>query len=83
MPPEFLSSTATAEQASVLATIQNIVTSIKRNEQEGIVMPSLYDDQGHKVFDLVLLSSGGSRQFDTDKIIQRYDHKSILEVPRA
>lgn len=64
VPPEFLSSTATAEQASVLASIQNIVTSIKRNEQEGIVMPSMYDDQGHKVFDLVLLSSGGSRQFE-------------------
>jgi len=80
VPPEFLSSTATAEQASVLATIQNIVTSIKRNEQEGIVMPSLYDDQGHKVFDLVLLSSGGSRQFDTDKIIQRYDQRIAMSI---
>jgi len=80
VPPEFLSSTATAEQASVLATIQNIVTSIKRNEQEGIVMPSMYDDQGHKVFDLVLLSSGGSRQFDTDKIIQRYDQRIAMSI---
>jgi hypothetical protein len=80
VPPEFLSSSATAEQASVLATIQNIVTSIKRNEQEGIVMPSMYDDQGHKVFDLVLLSSGGSRQFDTDKIIQRYDQRIAMSI---
>ena len=80
VPPEFLSSSATAEQASVLATIQNIVTSIKRNEQEGIVMPSMYDDQGHKVFDLVLLSSGGSRQFDTDKVIQRYDQRIAMSI---
>jgi len=80
VPPEFLSSTATAEQAAVLATIQNIVTSIKRNEQEGIVMPAMYDDAGHKVFDLVLLSSGGSRQFDTDKIIQRYDQRISMSV---
>ena len=80
VPPEFLSSTATAEQASVLASIQNIVTSIKRNEQEGIVMPSMYDDQGHKVFDLVLLSSGGSRQFDTDKVIQRYDQRIAMSI---
>ena len=80
VPPEFLSSTATAEQATVLTTIKDIVTSIKRNEQEGVIMPSMYDDQGHKVFDLVLLSSGGSRQFDTDKIIQRYDQRIAMSI---
>ena len=80
VPPEFLSSSATAEQATVLASIQNIVTSIKRNEQEGIVMPAMYDDAGHKMFDLVLLSSGGSRQFDTDKIINRYDQRISMSV---
>jgi hypothetical protein len=40
----------------------------------------MYDDQGHKVFDLVLLSSGGSRQFDTDKIIQRYDQRIAMSI---
>ena len=80
VPPEYLSSAATAEQQAVLATIQNIVTSIKRNEQEGIVMPSIYDDAGHKLFDLQLMSSGGSRQFDTDKIIQRYDQRMSMSI---
>jgi len=80
LPPEYLSSSATPEQASVLTSIQNIVTSIKRNEQEGIVMPSMYDDNGHKMFDLQLLSSGGSRQFDTDKVIQRYDQRMSMSV---
>lgn len=80
LPPDYLSSGATAEQAAVLATVQNIVTSIKRNEQEGIVMPTLYDDSGNKMFDLQLLSSGGSRQFDTDKIIQRYDQRISMSI---
>lgn len=80
LPPEYLSSTATPEQASVLASIQAIVTSIKRNEQEGIVMPAMYDDNGHKMFDLQLLSSGGSRQFDTDKTIQRYDQRMAMSI---
>jgi hypothetical protein len=80
VPPEYLSSAATAEQANVLATVQNIVTSIKRNEQEGVVFPTLYDDAGHKQFDLVLLSSGGSRQFDTDKIVQRYDQRMSMSI---
>lgn len=80
VPPEFLSSTATAEQSTVLTTIKDIVTSIKRNEQEGVIMPSMFDDQGHKAFDLVLLSSGGSRQFDTDRIIQRYDQRIAMSI---
>lgn len=80
VPPEYLSSAATADQASVLQTVQDIVTRIKRNEQEGVVFPTLYDDAGHKMFDLQLLSSGGSRQFDTDKIVQRYDQRIAMSV---
>jgi phage gp29-like protein len=80
LPPEYLSSSASAEQQAVLASIQSIVTSIKRNEQEGIVMPAMYDDAGHKMFDLQLLSSGGSRQFDTDKIINRYDQRMSMSI---
>jgi hypothetical protein len=80
VPPEYLSASASPEQAAVLASIQNIVTSIKRNEQEGVVFPSFYDEVGHKQFDLQLLSSGGSRQFDTDKIVQRYDQRMSMSV---
>ena len=80
VPPEYLSSTATAEQKQVLAAIQQMVTSIKRNENEGIVFPMVYDESGHKMFDLTLLNSGGSRQFDTDKIITRMDARIAMSV---
>ena len=80
VPPEFLSSAATTEQKQVLAAIQQMVTSIKRNENEGIVFPMVYDESGHKMFDLTLLSSGGSRQFDTDKIITRMDARIAMSV---
>lgn len=78
VPPEYLSSGATAEQKAVLAAVQDIVSNIKRNEAEGVVFPALYDANGKKIFDLRLLTSGGSRQFDTDKTIQRYD-RSIAQ----
>jgi hypothetical protein len=83
VPPEYLSIHATAEQQSVLAAIQQIVTSIKRNEQEGVIFPQIYDDNGHKLFELVLLSSGGTRQFDTDKVITRYDQRIAMSVRRT
>jgi hypothetical protein len=80
IPPEYLSSTASAEQISFRNSIEQIVQNVKRNEQEGIVMPLMYDESGHKMFDLSLLSTGGSRQFDTDKIINRYDQRIAMSV---
>jgi phage gp29-like protein len=80
VPPEYLSSTATPDQVAVLNAVKEIVTSIKRNENEGVIFPVIYDESGHKLFELTLLSSGGSRQFDTDKIIQRYDQRIAMSV---
>lgn len=80
VPPEYLSSTASADQISFRNSIEQIVQNVKRNEQEGIVMPLMYDESGHKMFDLALLSTGGSRQFDTDKIINRYDQRIAMSV---
>lgn len=80
VPPEYLSSTATADQQAVLAAIQSIVQNVKRNEQEGIVFPQVYNDNGNKMFDITLLSTGGSRQFDTDKVISRYDQRIAMSV---
>jgi hypothetical protein len=80
VPPEYLSTTRTPEQGAVIGRIQEIVTRVKRNEQEGVIFPVLYDDAGHKLFDLTLLNSGGNRQFDTDKVITRYDSRIAMSI---
>lgn len=80
VPPEYLSSNASADQQAVLSAVQNIVTNIKRNEQEGVVFPVVFDDAGNRMFDLTLLSSGGSRQFDTDTVITRYDQRIAMTI---
>lgn len=80
VPPEYLSSGKTAAQQTVLDTITNIVQNIKRNEQEGVVFPLMFDENGNEMFKLELLSSGGTRQFDTDKVITRYDQRIAMSV---
>jgi hypothetical protein len=80
VPPEFLSSTASPQQKAVLQSITQIVQNVKRNEQEGIVFPSAYDEQGNRIFDLHLLSASGGRQFDTGAVIQRYDHRIAMSL---
>lgn len=80
VPPEYLSSGKTAAQQTVLDTITNIVQNIKRNEQEGVVFPLMFDENNNEMFKLELLSSGGTRQFDTDKVITRYDQRIAMSV---
>ncbi len=47
------------------AALITMVKNIRRNEFEGLVLPSGYDVQ--------LLSTGGTRQFDTNAVIGRYN----------
>lgn len=53
-----------------LANAQRIVTSIRRDTQEGIVLPDGWT--------LDLLSAGGKRNFDTNQIIERYDKRIAM-----
>lgn len=52
--------------------LETMVQKIRRDEMEGVVLPN-----GYK---LELLSSGGSRQFDTNAIINRYDTRIAMTV---
>lgn len=58
------------EMNTVRANAQAIVSNIRRDSLEGLVMPF-----GWK---LELLSSGGERQFDTNKTIERYDTRIAM-----
>jgi len=78
--PAIMRDTATAAQKAVFEDYQMMITNIRRDEQEGVVMPSVYDDQGHQIYKLELLSSGGSRDFDTNSIITRYDQRIATSV---
>lgn len=72
VPPNVAAPRTTEERAAFEA-FKRLVTGIRRDQKEGIIMPLVYDESGKKLYDLTLLSTGGSRQFDTGEIISRYD----------
>lgn len=80
VPPTMLSSTATPQEVSAREAIQSLIRGIKRNENEGVLFPLAYDTQGRETYRLTLLSSGGSRQFNTDAIVARYDQRISMVV---
>jgi hypothetical protein len=79
-PAELFSTAATPDQLALMDRLKKIVTSIKRDEQEGILMPIAYDEDGKEQYKLELLSTGGDRQFDTNAIIGRYDERIAMSM---
>lgn len=65
---------------ATLAAYQNMVKSIKRNSQEGALLPSDSDEHGHLLYELTLLSATGRRQFDTNVTIERYTQQIATSV---
>ena len=79
VPPEVLRK-GSAEASATFNAMQEIIRNIRRDEQEGVMMPLIYDEKGNKIYDLALLSTGGRRQFDTNAIVQRYDQRIAMTV---
>lgn len=58
--------------AALLNMCNDFVSNIRRDAMEGLTIPAGWE--------LKLLSTGGSRQFDTSKIIERYDTRIAMTV---
>lgn len=81
VPLEIMLDTAPPELKAIYAEVKTIVQNIRRDEQEGIVMPSSFDkESGNELYSLGLLKGEGKRQFDTDKIITRYSLQILFTV---
>jgi len=80
VPAELLSGTRSSGQASIYNALKNFVVNIRRDEQEGGLWPMAYDGQGKPLYDFKLLSTGGTRQFNTTEVIQRYNREIAMSV---
>ncbi len=80
IPAECMLPDATAAQKATKAAVEEIVTNIRRDEQEGVVFPQQYDERGNPRYKLELLTTGGSRQFDTSKIVERYERRIAMTM---
>jgi hypothetical protein len=80
VPIEILSDDRGAAETATFNYIKDVVTKTKRDEQEGIIWPLVFDDDGNKLYEFELLSTGGRRTFDTGAIIQRYTQEQAQTV---
>ncbi len=83
IPAEVIAAGTSGQDPKAAATLnayKNLAVSIRRNSQEGMVLPSDNDTHGKPLFELTLLHSGGSRQFDTSKVIERHNQAIATTV---
>lgn len=80
VPPEIMSSQASPKQKALFEQIKKIITNIRRDEQEGVIFPLQRDAEGNKMYELTLLSTGGTRQFKTNEPINRYRQDMAMTV---
>lgn len=85
VPNEWLTSEDDKVKAALNQMI-SMVRDVRRNEREGLVLPMIYEEDltgsmtHNKLLDFELLSSAGGKQFDTDKIITRYNQQIAMSL---
>jgi|SRR5262245_9699285 len=81
VPADYLTAAKGTKQAKTVDAYRKMVRGVRRDENEGLVLPNQYDpDTKQPLFEFELMSSGGTRQFDTNSIIQRYEQRILMSV---
>ena len=78
--PDIMRDDAPSWKQQIFNDYKDAIVNIRRDQQEGMILPSIYDDNNNAMYKLELLSAGGSRSFDTDRIITRYDQRIATTV---
>lgn len=78
--PKIMRADASAADKAIFESIKDLVINLRRDQQEAVVFPRVYDEFGNILYDLALMSSGGSRQHNVEQIIDRYDRRMAQSV---
>lgn len=85
VPQSYLAATS-GDKKTFIATLQNHLSRVKRNEQGYLILPSdTYTDADGKptstrLVEFELVSSNGTRDIDTSKVISRYQQDMARSV---
>jgi len=79
-PIELFGEGASPEAKAALLEIKRQVERIRMNEQGSIVVPAVYDESGHPLYDFQLVTTGGARQYNTDAVISRYNQQMAMSL---
>ena len=80
IPAKMLHPNANEDERKIAEAFKKMVRNVRRDEQEGLVLPHEVDENGNELYQFELLSSGGSRQMNIDQAITRYEQRIAMTI---
>ena len=81
LPPQYMKSDASAEDAAVYEEYKKIMRNIHIGQESGIVLPMVMDDiSGKKLFEFEIVNSTGQKSYDVLKIIEMYKNEILTAL---
>lgn len=80
LPSAYLNARNGTQQAATRDAFRKMVRGVRRDENEGVLIPSDVDEAKNPLFDFELMNAGGSRQFDIEATIQRLQAEIMRTV---
>ena len=80
VPGDMLSVDADAEQIKAKQGYENFLRQVRRDQNEGVLLPSDRDEKGNLFYEFELISSGGTRQMDISASCRRYQEDIARSV---
>lgn len=72
IPPQYMSETASPEDAAVFAQYQKIMRNLHIGAESGLILPQVLDDRGEQYFKFEVVNVSGSKAYDVSKVIESY-----------
>lgn len=81
IPPQYMSPTASAEDAAVYEHYKKIMRNVHIGKESGLILPQLIDsDSGEGYFKFEVVSVTGQKSFDVNQIIERYKREILTAL---
>lgn len=81
IPPQMMSEDASPEMKAQYQMFQNIVRNVNNNQQAGMVLPLMYDENSKQpVFKFELLKNEGGKAYDTTAIKTYYSNAILTAL---
>lgn len=81
IPPRYMSEDASDAEKAIYDYYKRIIRNIQNNEQSGMILPQAFDPESRQpLFKFELTSTQGSKMYDTDAIIRRWDNKILMTL---
>lgn len=81
IPPRYMSEDASDSEKAIYEYYKRMIRNIQNNEQSGMILPQAFDPESRQpLFKFELTSTQGSKMYDTDAIIRRWDNKILMTL---